>query len=191
LTPEAASRVAWVVWVISWFGAAAAWRSRSVKRASAASEVGYRVPVLAGAIFMFGPPGVRASGRTALWRPDVPLAWAIVGVVACGLLLTWWARIHLGRLWSSQVTRKENHHIVDTGPYGIVRHPIYTGITLATLATAALLPTASTLAGAVLMTAGLYMKARVEERFLRRELGAEAYDAYARRVPMLVPFAPR
>jgi protein-S-isoprenylcysteine O-methyltransferase Ste14 len=36
---------------------------------------------------------------------------------------------------------------------------------------------------------GIYIKARIEETFLREQLGAEAYDAYARRVPMLVPFA--
>ena len=39
-----------------------------------------------------------------------------------------------------------------------------------------------------LMTLGWYIKARLEERFLSDELGAEAYEAYARRVPMLVPF---
>jgi protein-S-isoprenylcysteine O-methyltransferase Ste14 len=38
------------------------------------------------------------------------------------------------------------------------------------------------------MTVSWYIKARMEERFLREQLGAEAYDAYARRVPMLVPF---
>ena len=44
------------------------------------------------------------------------------------------------------------------------------------------------LAGATLLTLGWYVKARLEERFLRAQLGATAYDAYARRVPMLVPF---
>jgi protein-S-isoprenylcysteine O-methyltransferase Ste14 len=35
---------------------------------------------------------------------------------------------------------------------------------------------------------GIWLKARLEERFLREELGAAAYDDYSRRVPMLVPF---
>jgi protein-S-isoprenylcysteine O-methyltransferase Ste14 len=43
-------------------------------------------------------------------------------------------------------------------------------------------------AGAALIGVGLWIKARVEERFLRRELGEERYDAYAAGVPMLVPF---
>ena len=46
------------------------------------------------------------------------------------------------------------------------------------------------LAAAVLMTVSFVMKLRLEERFLSAELGAEAYAAYRRRVPMLVPFWP-
>jgi protein-S-isoprenylcysteine O-methyltransferase Ste14 len=70
----------------------------------------------------------------------------------------------------------------------LVRHPIYAGIVLATLATAVVSGTPSSFLGAALMTLGWYVKARIEEHFLREELGPEAYDSYARRVPMLVPF---
>jgi protein-S-isoprenylcysteine O-methyltransferase Ste14 len=72
-----------------------------------------------------------------------------------------------------------------------VRHPIYTGIILAALATAAQLGTALAVAGAVVLWVGFWIKARLEERFLRDELGEGAYDAYRQRVPMLVPFGPR
>ena len=111
--------------------------------------------------------------------------------VLAGLLFTWWARIHLGRLWSSSVTRKADHHVVDTGPYRIVRHPIYTGIILASLATAAMRGTALAWLGACVMTTGWVIKARLEEEFLREQLGAETYAKYARRVPMLVPLPGR
>ena len=46
------------------------------------------------------------------------------------------------------------------------------------------------LLGAALIAFGLWLKARVEEDFLTAELGADAYGAYRRRVPMLVPFLP-
>jgi protein-S-isoprenylcysteine O-methyltransferase Ste14 len=85
------------------------------------------------------------------------------------------------------VTRKEHHHVVDSGPYAIVRHPIYTGLLLAIIATVLVRATIITLTGSALIAAGIYVKARVEEEFLRQQLG-ESYDAYARRVPMLVPF---
>ena len=92
------------------------------------------------------------------------------------------------KVWSRWVVRKADHRIIQTGPYALVRHPIYTGISLAMLATAVMLGTAFSYLGAALFTLSFYLKARLEERFLREELGAEAYDAYARRVPMLVPF---
>jgi protein-S-isoprenylcysteine O-methyltransferase Ste14 len=118
-----------------------------------------------------------------LWHVGYAGAYAL----SAGILFTWWARIHIGRLWSGSITRKEDHHVVDTGPYALVRHPIYTGLILALLATAAAQATANALAGAVLLNVGFWLKARAEERFLMAELGADAYDAYRRRVPMLVP----
>ena len=77
--------------------------------------------------------------------------------------------------------------MIDTGPYALVRHPIYTGIILAIAATALQNGTAAGFLGAGLIIAGFYSKARLEERFLREQLGEENYGAYARRVPMLVP----
>ncbi len=107
-----------------------------------------------------------------------------------GFAFAWWARLHLGKLWSAFVTRKTDHRIIDTGPYAIVRHPIYTGIILAMFAVAVLKGTIYTIAGAIIGAFGFWIKARLEERFLRQQLGAEAYDAYRRRVPMLIPFFP-
>ncbi|HZZ36042.1 MAG TPA: isoprenylcysteine carboxylmethyltransferase family protein, partial [Caulobacteraceae bacterium] len=114
--------------------------------------------------------------------------WLLAVAALVGVSITWWARIQLGRLWSSTVTRKADHRVVDTGPYRLVRHPIYTGIIFATIATMIVAGSAFAVVGAALMLAGWYVKARLEERFLRAELGASAYDDYARRVPMLLPF---
>ena len=86
------------------------------------------------------------------------------------------------------LTIREGHRVVDTGPYRLVRHPIYTGFIAAILAFALLRTTPAALAGALLLALTMAAKAKTEEHFLRRELGAEAYDAYARKTPMLVPF---
>ena len=115
----------------------------------------------------------------------------LVAVAGLGSTFTWWARVHLGRLWSSNVGRKADYRIVETGPYGIVRHPIYTGITLASFATAGMRGTVAGWLGAAVMTLGWTVKANLEEAFLREQLGAEAYADYARRVPMLVPLGRR
>lgn len=185
-TPMVAMYLVWLAWWLSWL-AAAFWADRAVKRPPLRSELVYRALVIGGMVLLFD---VSLAGKTVespLWRTPHPAAWVLVGVAALGFAFTWWARVHLGRLWSSSVTRKAGHRVIDTGPYGIVRHPIYTGVILASAAAAALRPSAAAWAGFLVITAGWYVKARIEERFLRDELGHDAYGAYARRVPMLVP----
>ena len=108
-------------------------------------------------------------------------------IAALGFAICWWARLHLGRLWSASVTRKADHRIVDSGPYALVRHPIYTGVILAAAATAALKGSAGALLGLALMVLAFWIKARLEERFLGAELGEAAYDDYRRRTGMLFP----
>jgi len=190
VTPETAIPTMWMVWWVSWL-AAAAWSDRAVKRPSARHQILYRILAGLGAVLLFGLYPHARRAEMILWHTPVALAWAMVPAVLAGLLFAWWARIHLGRLWSSSVTRKADHHVVDTGPYGIVRHPIYTGIIFASAATAAMRGSALAWLGACVMTSGWVIKARLEEEFLREELGAETYGEYARRVPMLAPLPRR
>jgi protein-S-isoprenylcysteine O-methyltransferase Ste14 len=189
-TPEIAMRMAWFAWWITWL-IAAAWRDRAVKGPPRRTQIIYRLLAAGGAVLLFGLYRHDVSAERVLWHTPPATSWLMVAVACTGLLFTWWARIHLGRLWSSSVGRKADHRVVDTGPYGIVRHPIYTGITLASIATAAMRGTLAAWLGAAVMTLGWYVKARLEEEFLREELGADAYGAYARRVPMLVPLPRR
>jgi protein-S-isoprenylcysteine O-methyltransferase Ste14 len=98
--------------------------------------------------------------------------------------------LHLGRLWSARITRKAEHVVVDSGPYAIVRHPSYSGLLLSLAATAAAKGTVLGIAGFLVTSIGIWLKARLEERWLSAELGADAYGAYRRRVPMLLPFGP-
>lgn len=187
MRPGTAIALLWLIWVVSW-AAAAFWADRVEKRAGFQAEAPYRAVLVIGTILFF-IPAHDYVGWLRLWAPDRAEAWICVALIAAGLAFCWWARLHLGRLWSGTVTAKAEHHVVDTGPYGLVRHPIYTGLLLAILATMAAKGTVWGVAGAILLTIGIFMKARLEERFLRGELGG-AYDDYARRVPMLVPFAP-
>ena len=177
----------WGSWWLSWL-AAAAWRDRASAKPARGQQVGYRVLAMLGFILLFGAYRHDFHDEVVLWHVPTTAGWALVAIAGAGFAFTWWARLHLGRLWSANVGRKADHHVVDTGPYGIVRHPIYTGITLASIATAALRGTAAGWLGVCVMTMGWIVKARLEERFLREQLGAEDYDAYAARVPMLVPF---
>ena len=193
--PDEAIYVPWVIWAGSWL-AAALWANRTVKRPAMGSQTLYRVFEFGGFFLLLAYVVRRthdgnyamAFGGTPLWSLSDDAKWAMVGVAALGFLFCWWARIHLGRFWSGSVTRKEDHRVIDSGPYAIVRHPIYTGVIAAALATMAVRGTQLAVAGTALLVVGYYLKGRLEERFLRAELGAEAYDAYARKTAMLVPF---
>lgn len=181
--------VLWLVWAISWL-AAASWSNATEKRVGFGSEWPYRVVSLLGAMFLFVPAHGYA-GPLRFWYPGWTGAWICAVLVAVGFAFCWWARIYLGRLWSASITRKLDHHLVMSGPYAMVRHPIYTGILLAVIATAAVKGTLFGIVGALLIIMGLWMKARLEERWLRQELSTDVYDAYRSKVPMLLPFAPK
>jgi protein-S-isoprenylcysteine O-methyltransferase Ste14 len=185
--PGALVRSAWLVWLITWW-AAAFWSTRAIGRPALGSQLAFRAFVIAGAVLLFGANnGARAAGAI-LWRPDAITSIPFLAATIAGFAFAWWARLTIGKLWSSSVTRKADHRIIESGPYGLVRHPIYTGLIVAAFATAFVPLTPLTLAGAALITVGFYLKGRLEEGFLRAELGPEAYDAYASRVPMLVPW---
>ena len=131
-----------------------------------------------------------AIGGTPLWRLPDSVGWTMFAVCLLGLAFTWWARLTLGDLWSSSVSRKEDHTIVEKGPYRLVRHPIYTGLDLAFAMLALQLATPAGLVGVCFIMFGFWLKARLEERFLGSQLGEAAYADYRRRTPMLVPFWP-
>jgi len=116
-----------------------------------------------------------------------PLVWLGLVLTVAGIAFAIWAAATLGRHFDVEVQVHRGHEVVRSGPYGIVRHPIYSGLALhyvgACLATGNLVLLAGTLAVTV---PGLWLRARAEEELLRSELG-EPYDRYARDVPMLVP----
>jgi len=185
--PMTAIGFLWLAWLVSWV-AASSWTEHTEKRVGILAEARYRTALLLGTILVLVPSRGHAA-VPRLWAPTSMEGWVCVALVAAGIAFCWWARLHLGRLWSGDVTRKAGHRVIDTGPYALVRHPIYSGLLLAIFATMAARGTLWGVAGTVVLTLGIWLKARLEERFLRDELGP-AYDDYARRIPMLVPFTP-
>jgi protein-S-isoprenylcysteine O-methyltransferase Ste14 len=188
MRPSIVFGIVWIGWIISWI-VASFWSARTEKRVTTWETWLSRAALVLGAILLFHSTR-RLLGETRLWHVGFDGAYALAGITLLGILFAWWARMHLGRLWSSAITRKEDHRVIETGPYALVRHPIYTGLILAIFATAAAQATVTGCLGAALVAFGLWIKARVEERFLTAELGVEVYDTYRRRVPMLVPFMP-
>jgi protein-S-isoprenylcysteine O-methyltransferase Ste14 len=180
--------VIWIGWLVSWT-VGSFWSARTENRPVTWRARVHRLPIIIGGLLLT-PWTAQLLAERPLWNPGKGGTYALAVLLVAGLLFTWWARIHLGRFWSNEITRKEGHRVIDTGPYGLVRHPIYTGLIAAILATGAAVGTAAAILGAVLITFGLSVKARAEESFLSSELDRSAYDSYRRRVPMLIPFLP-
>src|SRR6201996_2260776 len=75
-----------------------------------------------------------------LWPQGLLPFWLGAAVTLAGLGFAVWARVHLGRNWSRSVTIKQDHELIVTGPYALVRHPIYTGILAGFLGSTLALP---------------------------------------------------
>ena len=184
--PTALLSIIWLCWISSWI-IASVWSGRTKTAVPTLDSWRYRLPILLGAIFLM-PPVERFLGAEQLYRIGNTGTYVVGVIVVLGLSFVWWARIHLGRFWSNAITHKEDHRIIDTGPYGVVRHPIYTGQIVGLLSTGIAIGNWAAMLGVVLISLGEWQKARMEERFLSVELGSDAYGAYCRRVPMIVPF---
>ena len=104
-----------------------------------------------------------------------------------GVMFAIWARVALGRNWSGTVTVKQNHELIRTGPYALVRHPIYTGITFAVLGTAIFDGEIRSIILIVAMLSVLTHKMKIEEQFMTTQFGSE-YTSYRQNTKALLPF---
>jgi protein-S-isoprenylcysteine O-methyltransferase Ste14 len=92
-------------------------------------------------------------------------------VTLLGLSFAVWARQHLASNWSSAVTIKEGHELITSGPYALVRHPIYTGILTGFIGTAIALAQVRGVIGFALILIVLWSKLRIEEQWSVPSLG--------------------
>lgn len=171
----------WAVWAAYWLASAFATK-HTVERGG---WLGYRLVALAMLAAAFAV--LRATGATGTWTVTPALAITSALLVAAGLAFTIWARVVLGRNWSAEVTFKQDHELIQSGPYALVRHPIYTGLITMGIGTAL---AAGRPFGFVLLVGvcgGLWWKARQEERVMAGHFPA-AYADYRRRVHAIIPY---
>ena len=164
----------WVYWIVAAF---------SMKRGHVpwSRELRIRAVVVALAILLLRLGAFHNGGLNSHpWRAGLGLL-----LFALGLRFAVWARLHIGRNWGSPMSRKDEPELVTSGPYRLVRHPIYSGILLGAVGTAVALNWMWLIATAL---AGVYFaySATVEERYLTEQF-PEAYPAYRRSTKMLVP----
>ncbi|MGC9947826.1 MAG: isoprenylcysteine carboxylmethyltransferase family protein [Bryobacteraceae bacterium] len=171
----------WVAFSLYWEIAAknAAAAKTSESKGSRAVHV-----FLANAALLLEIVPIRGLGR---FLPAASLIMtAGLAVEALGLCLTIWARRHLGRNWSGEITIKVDHQLIRSGPYKLLRHPIYTG--LLTMYAGIAIVTGEWLAivGFAMAAFAYWRKIRLEEANLRVAFGAE-YESYRRDTWALLP----
>lgn len=165
----------WLYWLIAAF-----FMKRG--RVPWSREVGIRVVIVVIAILLIRVGAFRDHGlNTDPWRAGLGLA-----LFAVGLGFAIWARLNIGRNWGTPMTQKDNPELVTSGPYHLVRHPIYSGVLVAGVGTAVALSWTWFIA---VLLAGIYFiySATVEERQLTAQF-PDAYPGYKRSTKMLVPF---
>jgi protein-S-isoprenylcysteine O-methyltransferase Ste14 len=176
---EFAFAVGWAAFWLYWLVAAF-----SMKRGRVpwSRELGIRALIVVVVVILVRSGAFRHRGL----NNDPWLAGLGLVLFALGLGFAIWARIHLGRNWGTPMTQKDEPELVTSGPYRLVRHPIYSGILIAGIGTAVALNW--TWLTAVIL-AGIYFgySATVEERYMTEQF-PDTYPTYKRSTKMLVPF---
>ena len=126
----------------------------------------------------FGPVAIRRT----VFSDSVAVA-----ICALGLFVAIWSRKALGAEWSRDVELKQEHKLVEEGPYKFMRHPIYTGHLLMGLGTAIASGLLIAFVGLGSFVVGFWIKLNQEERLLLRGFPDE-YPVYKARVKALIPY---
>jgi protein-S-isoprenylcysteine O-methyltransferase Ste14 len=181
--------VLWLAWLAYW--TIAAWNVKPTRRCEPGLGrlIVMALTLLAAALLAFRSHATPWLNRRFL--PETPAAyWIGLLLLAAGLAFAVWARVHLGRNWSGSVTVKQSHELIRSGPYALVRHPIYTGLLTAILGTAIALGEWRGLLAFAILTVAFLLKIKREEHFMS-EIFLNEYPRYRADVPALIPFLRR
>jgi protein-S-isoprenylcysteine O-methyltransferase Ste14 len=176
----------WMLVGIYWL--IGALRSKPVARREEWPSRLFHLAIMTLACFLLFHDAARVGFLGSRFLPESDgIGWAGLCLTVVGCAFAVWARARLGTNWSGMVTRKRGHELVRSGPYALVRHPIYAGFLLAILGTALARGEDRGLVALVLAFVGWFTKARKEERFLV-EAFRDDYAGYRREVRQLIPF---
>lgn len=179
-------RVCWIIFIVVWLLGAVSTK-RTIYRESSPERASYWLLLVIGYFVL-----VKSSSLPPpfdwLIVPHTKLS-AWVGAFLCviGLVLAIWARVILGRNWSGVITLKEEHELIERGPYRVVRHPIYTGILAMFAGTAIATGYFGGFSGLLLAFVSFWLKLKREEDLMLKHFPGK-YAVYQRRVKRIIPF---
>jgi protein-S-isoprenylcysteine O-methyltransferase Ste14 len=173
--------ITFIYWLISAFSV-----KKSVKKESGWERILYIFCVLLAFSLLFG----NYFSFSFLNQQILPQSgyWKIAGMILCatGLIFAVMARIWLGENWSGRITIKENHELIQSGPYAITRNPIYSGFLLAFTGCSMSLGLLKGYLGIFFLVGCILMKISKEETFMQEVFG-EKFRDYRTKVKRLVP----
>lgn len=184
-TAAAVSSTFWLIFGAVWLIAAVKTKPTE-QRAPIGSRLLYGVPVLAASYLMLTDNAAFAAAGTRILPRSPALDALAIILTAAGIAFAFWARFYLGGNWSGAVSVKVGHELIRTGPYGWVRHPIYSGLLVALFGTVLARPRPIGFLAIALFWLGFWIKSRMEEEFMRKTFG-ERYLEYARETGALIP----
>jgi protein-S-isoprenylcysteine O-methyltransferase Ste14 len=177
----------WLVWIAYWRISASDVKATQ-RHESPASRAAHLLPVLiAGVLLWIGGDAEDGWLFQRFVTRSVTMFWVGTAITAAGLGFSAWARVHLGRNWSATVTVKQDHELIRSGPYAIVRHPIYTGVLFGFIGTALAIGQWRGVLAVVIVFVAFWRKLRLEERWMSETFG-EDYRRYRARTRALIPF---
>jgi protein-S-isoprenylcysteine O-methyltransferase Ste14 len=178
--------VVWIAFLIYW--QVKAINTKTTQRLEPLFSRILRVLVFLIAIVLLSIPRIPLPWLyVQLWPSGYLPFWLGAAVTVAGLLFAVWAREHLGSNWSRSVTIKEGHELITTGPYAVVRHPIYTVILAGFFGVAIAISQVRGFIVFILIFLVFWAKFRMEEEWMRSQFG-EIYAAYSRQTAALVPY---
>jgi protein-S-isoprenylcysteine O-methyltransferase Ste14 len=185
VTPSQVLCAFWLLFALYW-AVAAFGVKKTAKRQNPAERMLYIVFMAAG-FFLLYQENPNWGPLNHRFIPDkLSIAWLGAALCAAGVLFAIWARHTIGKDWSAEVQINEGHQLIRSGPYARIRHPIYTGLILATFGTALLIGEYRGLLAVLMFLVGFTRKARKEESFLAAEFGA-AFAEHRRRTGFFLP----
>jgi protein-S-isoprenylcysteine O-methyltransferase Ste14 len=175
----------WIVFIVYWIVGALKTRATRATESFTSRFAVLAIEVVGYALIFRTSTGIGFLGTRVLPRN---LVGPVVGVILTwlGIALAIWARYHLAEYWSARVTIKEDHQLIRTGPYIHLRHPIYSGLILATFGSALVIDKWRCVLGLCLVVAGYCFKAKKEESMLGQQFG-EAFREHQRHTGFLLP----
>jgi len=174
--------VIWVLWIVP-----AVFGKRTVQRQRTGSRILQLVLLLSAYVLVVDSGRDWGLLNLRVVPPGITGTAVGYGLLLAGMLFAGWARLFLGGNWSSDVTLKEDHTLVQSGPYRIVRHPIYTGLLFALLGTAIALGELRCFLGVLLAAIAWKIKSMSEETLMVQQFG-DQYARYREQVKGLVPY---